>query len=245
MKKNIEDCMSEGDGKQGIIFIITMQGPDGTDKDRENMKSTFEELNFTIFLQPQSFANSEGIASLIKAARECKYPQHYEYIAVYYSGHGGRDENGTTHVTGSGVDDTYSEKLNINENIIAPLREVEKNLLFFFDCCQTTDSDASSSCSAYRGGSIPITKEKQKPNPGILVAYAASRDQKSFGTLKDGGRWTHCLCVNMKKEINLQEALTRTSDEVRKISAGTQVPVTTECTFEDVVQLKKGKFFFK
>ena len=42
MKQNIKNYMNEGDGKQGIIFIITMQGPDGTDKDRENMKSTFE-----------------------------------------------------------------------------------------------------------------------------------------------------------------------------------------------------------
>ena len=166
----------------------------------------------------------------MEAAAECTYPTRYEYIAFYFSGHGGRDQAGKLFVKGLQPNKSNPEVLHIEEFIIEPLKGLDKFIrLCFFDCCQTI------------GNGTPFHDEDDKkiqnpnPHPGILIAYSTSDGQKSFDDRTNGGIWTYLLCKNLREAQTLQEVLCKTFDDVAKIRKQFQEP-TTICS-DEVLQI--------
>ena len=219
----------------GIIFIVGIFGADGTEKDVQNVASTFEELNFAVYIERDP--TSAQIAALMKAAAECGYPDNYKYIAFYFAGHGGRDESGKLFIEGLQLDPrdpSNPEILHIEEFIIEPLKNLNQfSRLFFFDCCQT------------RGNGTPFRNsgkqaQNPKPHPGILIAYSSSQGEKSFGDRRNGGVWTYYLCKNILKNKKIGEVLEETFNNVIK-EKQFQKPMTI-CPDEMLnVVLKSGK----
>ena len=104
----------------------------GTKIDVRNITSTFEnKLNFISF--PKVNPTRAELDCLLQAAAEFdEYPESYEYIAFYYTGHGGMDDSGAF------VELKQEDKFYI-EHILSPFQLRVKNkcskCLFFFDCC--------------------------------------------------------------------------------------------------------------
>ena len=227
-KTKIMNRMSEPDFKkaQGIIFVIGIYGADGTAKDVENIERRFKKLKFCIYTERDPTAAE--IIILIKAAAKCDYPYRYRYVAFYYAGHGGSDEFGELFITpqqavnsNPGVEVLYIEKY-----IVEPLnclKDRDLTRLFFFDCCQSQGKATHTMYSPRDSGQVV---KKTKQHPGVLIAYATSDGQKSFGDQTNGGIWTYHLCKNLKKDLPLVTILAETYDEIVKKRESFQEPTT-------------------
>ena len=233
--KQITNRTNEPDfhGAQGIIFIVGIYGADGTAKDVENVETTFKQLNFATFLERDP--TSTQIASLINAAAACKYPDGYKYIAFYFAGHGEREEStGKLFINGLQLNKAKPEILYIEEFIVDPLQRLKgPKKLLFFDCCQTLGSD-----TAYHGDNTLV--KNPKPLPNVLLAFSASKGQKSFGDKTKGGIWTYYLCKNLKKKRSITAILNKTSKDVRLLRKEFQEPQTFCLPEFDEVILQRG-----
>lgn len=233
-KRQIEAQLKEPkfEGAQGIIFIVGVYGADGTAVDVDNVEETFKKLNFTVFVEQDPPA--EEIACLIQAAAEVTYPaDKYQYVAFYFAGHGGSDQFGNNYIVGLQADGSRMEFLRI-EDIITPLKclqEKKVSRLFFFDCCQsegqgTAFGDTSRDASSIIALCDPLPrKQKPKPYPGELVAYATNKGGKSWGDKDKGGIWTYHLCKNLRESNeDIVSIITTTTDDVIKIQGSFQCP---------------------
>ena len=220
VKSKIQACYHEDDFKtaQGIIFVVGVEGADGTTRDVANVERTFKQLNFAVYdvINP----TAEELATLMKAAGDLDYPLCYKYVAFYFAGHGGIDKDGKQFIVGLQTEDSQKTKvMHIDEYIINPLKPLHdknKSRLFFFDCCQ----------SEGEGVEFFIGSSRAKPPPGQLVAFASNIGQKSWGDKKDGGIWTRHLCENLRKfNESITDILAQTYDDVVKIQHNFQQPL--------------------
>ena len=180
------------------------------------MRTTFEKLQYAVFivLDPTS-DNILTISDFM--AKKYSYLRNIETIVVYYAGHGGSvDGNGYI----IGVDD---KKVDINEGIVSLFQPMhtntiaDRNLLFFFDCCLSSD-DPQNECQKPQSGQ---TKEQvfvpaYLPRKGkYLIAYATSVGEKSKGHFVKGGIWTSALFDNIKNyDLPITALLDKTWQDV-------------------------------
>ncbi len=204
---------------QGIIFIVGMYGAAGTDVDVKKVQSTFEhpDINFAT-LYTQSPTSAE-LSALIAAASKYEYPSFsYNFIAFYFSGHGGTDKDGNPFVQ------TLSEgRVFIEPSIIEPLKSIEKIRLFFFDCCLSQPTTGARNATSSVTSSAPPIIKRNRPQ-GEVVAYAVSKGQKAYGDQKEGGEWTRRLCDNILIPDPIVTVLAKTNDDMQK--SGNQRPQT-------------------
>ena len=221
----IHDCVKHYNDKkpQGIMFIVGMYGAPGTDVDVKTVQSTFEHTNINFAILPIQSPTSAQISALIAAASNYGYPFWYKFVAFYFCGHGGIDNNRNPFVQ------TLSEgRVLIEPSIIEPLKSIEKIRLFFFDCCLSQPSPTAGTRSVDTARSDDTSSAppiiKRNCTQGEVVAYAVSKGQKAYGDQKEGGYWTQRLCVNIKVPDPIVTVLAKTNREVQK--AGGQTPLT-------------------
>ena len=183
-----------------VIFAnVSKSGPTGIDIDVKTVTTTFEKLQYAVFivLDPTS---DDILAVSEFMAKDYPYDRKIETIVIYYAGHGGSvDGNGYI----IGVD---NEKVDINEGIVSLFQPMhtktiaDRNLLFFFDCCLSSDDPQNEHQQPQSGQ----TKEQvfvpsYLPCKGkYLIAYATSVGEKSTGNFVKGGIWTSALFDNIK-----------------------------------------------
>ncbi len=223
---------------QGIIFVVGIFGADGTAKDMENVKSTFEKLEFAVYALKDPTSNQ--IVELVEAAAQCNLSR-YKFVAFYFAGHGGRDESGHAFVKGFEGANSQADTKNvlIEESIVVPFKSsLSRNVirLFFFDCCQTQTSSGN-----FRSGSDTTPNITPQSSPNQVIAYATSVDQKSFGDRKKGGIWTYHLCQNLMTKQSLVNILAKTNDDVKKVRDTFQLPMTVSSVGE--VSLNRGESY--
>ena len=224
----------------GIAFVVGISGPQGVELDTLNMSSTFQELNFAVFMQ-NDLTYTE-LVSLVAVVTKKTYPLNYKCIVFYFAGHGGVDDNGYSYVLPLQVEETQeAEKMYIEKGIVSHFwTETTPELkyrsrIFLFDCCLSTQST--------RADPQKPTKKPKKFNlearGSCLIAYATSRKYKSEGDDVRGGLWTHYLHQNLKLDLPISTILDRTHNDVIKDCRGTdniQEPHYESCI---------GEFFLK
>ncbi len=245
----IDACVQHHNNKkpQGIIFIVGMYGAAGTDVDVDKVQSTFKHPNINFATFTTQDPTSAQLSALIAAASKHEYPFCYKFIAFYFSGHGGTDKDGNPFVQ------TLSKgQVFIEQSIVEPLRNIERILLVFFDCClsqPTTDArnfrGVGTAGCVTTSSARPIIK-RNRPQ-GEVVAYAVSKGQKAYGDPKKGGEWTRRLCANILRPDPIVMVLATTNREVQE--AGGQKPLTTSNVDDTVIicsklQLNKSRMFY-
>ena len=222
---------------QGIIFVIGIFGAEGTEKDVDNIVTTFEGLNFAVFVERDP--TSEQIACLMRVVAECQYPHQYKYIAFYFAGHGGQDSSKKRYIKGVQLNESNSTILHIEEYIVNPLNSLKHcHRLFFFDCCQSSDND-----TPYHPHSNDNDNRDPKVQPKVLIAFSTSPGLTSGGERKNGGLWTHNLCHNLKRNLPITDVLDIAREDVKREREGYQLPMTL-CSndFKEIVLLKEQQF---
>ena len=220
MKQKLRNRYKRNRKAQGIVFVIGIYGPAGTDVDVKNISSTFEDLNFAVM--DQTDLTCAEIACLAMAAASEKFVD-YKYIAFYFAGHGGIDEYKRSFILPMKTDG--KERLFIEENVLSYFKDVNKGCLFFFDCCLSSSSSESTQDSQ----PSPIKGFKLRAPIKCLVAYATSTDHKSQGTKDGGGVWTRNLCERLKEELSISDILDQTHDAVYEKLEGEQPPHYESC----------------
>ena len=211
---------------QGIIFVVDMLfvgksgNPGGTDIDAANVSTTFsKELNFAVYSGED--LDCAELACLVQAAAEFdKYPLNYDFIAFYYTGHGGIDASSREFVLPLQLEgDDGLNVLYIEDDILSPFRSnslgfcshKDRKCLFFFDCCLDNKPALS-----IHGTPLQNKDFNLKNPPACLVAYATSVNHESKGNEINGGLWTCHLCQNLRSTDPLSTILERTIDDVVK-----------------------------
>ena len=132
-RDKIKAIMKAAGNRQGIIFIVGMSDATGADVDIRNMDDTFCKLNFAVFTEKNP--NTSEMKALAKAIGTINFPKKifYNYIAFYYTGHGGIDDNGKTFFKSLQADTASKEYVYLENDIMSPitLGQKEKCLLFF------------------------------------------------------------------------------------------------------------------
>ena len=234
----IDACVKHYNDKkpQGIMFIVGMYGAPGTDVDVKTVQTTFEhpDINFAILFTQDP--TSAQLSALIAAASEYGYPFCYKFVAFYFCGHGGIDNNRNPFVQ------TLSEgRVFIEPSIIEPLRSIQKIRLFFFDCCLSQPSPTAGARSVDTARSDDTSNAppiiKSNCTQGEVVAYSVSKGQKAYGEQDEGGEWTRRLCVNILKPDPIVIVLAKTNREVQE--AGGQTPLTVSNVDDTVIICSK------
>ena len=220
MKRKLKNLFKENQDAQGIVFVIGIYGPAGTDVDVENVSTTFHALNFAVWRERD--LTCADIACLAKAAASENF-FGYKYIAFYFAGHGGIDEYKRSFILP--LKEDGEERLFIEENILSYFKDVNKGCLFFFDCCLSSSSSESTQDSQLS----PTKGFKLRAPIKCLVAYATSTDHKSQGSKGGGGVWTRNLCERLKEEVSISDILDQTHDAVCKERKGEQPPHYESC----------------
>ena len=185
---------------QGIIFVIGLFGPAGTDVDVERMSSIFhDDLTFAVYRE--KVLTCADLACLVKAAAEYdEYPKSYRFIAFYYAGRGGIDSVSEyllpMHLRRGDV-------LYIDDHILSPFtigNRGDRKVLCFIDCCLSIRGDQKKEFNL------------MAPRNG-LVAYVTS---KLGGDKIYGGLWTRYLCKHLTRAESLSTILDDASDDFMK-----------------------------
>ena len=216
---------------QGIIFTIGMFGPGGTTLDVDKIQSTFKRLNFSVFLYPNP--NCIKINNLVRATAEMKYPDTYRFIAFYYTGHGGRNEQGSyiVPVQPTGSVDGF---VNIEKCIVEPLQHLKLVRLFVFDCCLKPGIGAST--FDYHNN---VQENKMKRHPSEAMVFATYKGQAAVGDTSNGGLLIHTLCEKLLEEKPLVTTLAETADIVANKRGEDQRPMIT-FTLNSSITIMKG-----
>ena len=234
----IHDCVKHHEHKKprGIMFIVGMYGAPGTDVDVKIVQTTFEHTNINFAILPIQSPTSARLSALIAAASNYGYPFRYKFVAFYFCGHGGIDNNGNPFVQ------TLSEgRVFIEPSIIEPLKSIKKIRLFFFDCCLSQPSPTAGTRSVDTARSDDTSNAppiiKRNCTQGEVIAYAVSKGQKAYGERDEGGEWTRRLCVNILKPDPIVTVLAKTNGEVNK--ANGQTPLTVSNVDNTVIICSK------
>ena len=195
-----------------ILGIVNKYGPQGTDRDVELIKTTFENLKFGVYVVKDP--DIDKIAAVIQVASTTIYPTSYKFVAMYYAGHGG-SEDGKGYLIPCGDNDP---RFYIDEGIVFPFQPSQaphlsdRYRLFFFDCCLKTSSEE---------GKVPVMQKSDPKQPSFLpprgqcvVAYATSLEAVSSGDYITGGIWTKALCNNLRYDVPISTILDMTWNDV-------------------------------
>ena len=195
-KNKIRGQCQEIPNAQGIIFVLGLFGPAGTDVDVEHISSIFrDDLNFAVYRE--KVLTCADLACLVKAAAEYdEYPKSYRFIAFYYAGHGGIDSVSEylLPMYSRGGDDT--DLLYIDDHILFPFtfgNRGDRKVLCFIDCCVAKDEVTRA---------IPKNNFNLRPPQKGLVAYVISIGHKIYG-----GLWTRYLCKHLTRVESLSTIL--------------------------------------
>ena len=193
-------------GKSGFVLIVTndyepvdLRTLNGTHKDGQLMKETFEQLNFIIDWKRN--VNKGELGKMIYEASHCKPSQEvlasYKCIAFVFSGHGG--ENGKVHMQDG-------QQVDIGQEIIGPflpqnckhLAKIPK--LFFIDACRGRNK--MEAVLVPRGsestkGAVDTLATYIPANGNILVGYSTLDSHESFEESKTGGKWMSLLAKHI------------------------------------------------
>lgn len=206
MQDKIMNAFKEADNQfQGIAFIIGGDAGGATD-DVINMTNLFrKDLKFATYSAESS--SKADMVNLISAAAKFEYPLFCEYIAFYYSGHGGI-ENDKPFLLPKFAN---QDKVFIEDNILQLFKSRDDNVLlkggnkrkclFFFDCCLSLDEvNETTSISDRIQHFVNI-------GPNNVVAYATGIGSGAQGERHEGGEWTKHLSKCLKEEKSLHDAL--------------------------------------
>ena len=179
---------------QGIIFVIGLFGPAGTDVDVGHMSSIFhDDLNFAVYRE--EVLTCTDLACLVKAAAEYdEYPKSYRFIAFYYAGYGGIDKSGRKYLLPMYLRGDDSDLLYIEDYMLSPFtfgNQGDRKVLCFIDCCLSTMVGQKEELNL------------EAPRNG-LVAYVTL---KLRGDKIYGGLWTHYLCRHLTRAESLSTIL--------------------------------------
>ena len=236
MKRRLRNLYKENQEAQGIIFVIGIYGPAGTNVDVENISSTFNGLEFAVWRERD--LTCADIACLAKVAASEKFP-NYKYIAFYFAGHGGIDEHERSFILPMKEKDG-EERFFVEENMLSNFKNVNKRYLFFFDCCLSSSSTVTIESTQVTQSLPPKKVFKLRAPVKCLVAYATSTGYKSQGDKISGGLWTRTLCEKLKEQLSLSDILDHTHDIVYNKVEGKQPPHYESCV--GAVYLKGNRF---
>ena len=262
----IHDCVKHYSNKkpQGIMFIVGMYGAPGTDVDVKTVQSTFEHPDINFAILPIQSPTSARLSAMIAAASKYGYPSRYKFVAFYFSGHGGIDNNGNPFVQ------TLSEgRVFIEPSIIEPLKSIEKIRLIFFDCCLSQPSptafarsvlDTARSDDTVRSvdtarsddtvRSVDTVKSDdtarsvdtvRSEDTAIIICNRPQGEVVAYAVSKSQkafGEWTRRLCVNIKVPDPIVMVLAKTNGEVQE--AGGQTPLTVY-NIDSTVIISRGE----
>ena len=214
----------------------------GVYKDLETVRETFRNiLKFAV----HRVENPDGqfLANFIKAAATFPYVNYPGYqksklkVAFYFAGHGGIDEHKRPFYLPQQLNKSKEDEKDvilIRETILSHFHRVgsEESFLFFFDCCLSAlkDNKENQPSDMKNDESLAGDESFHLEAPlRCVIAYATSVGLVSTGNTKVGGRWTSCLCKNIKEQVELGEVLALTHKDVMEISENTQPPQYHSC----------------
>ena len=226
LTKSFEQSLKGRDGLNGIAIVLAVvdsSAPAGTTVDINNVKSTFEKLNFGVWVVRDPTAKQLAAVVHIATNHHYMYSTWCHCIMFYFAGHGG-SFNGKEYVIPVRDDGDPNPMYYIDEGIVYPFQPNNAPLLgsrfriFFFDCCLTqTKSTATEPVSSKPLHSKPPSS--LPPRGQCLIAYATSLHYVSGGSYSTGGIWTKHLCNNINEyadNLPLTTILDITYDDVVK-----------------------------
>ena len=200
----------------GIAVILGVVddhlGPNCTDNDIDNIKATFENLKFGVWMIKNPTAKEIAAVVHIATTHSYMYEKRCECIVFYFVGHGGSFNGKSYVVPVQGGSADPDPKYYIDEGIIIPFQSNQPGKmfsLFFFDCCPKQSNLQPFSSGPFNSPSFLL------PNGQCLVAYATSLHYPS--NYSEGGIWTKHLCANINKyDLPLSTVLDITYDDIFK-----------------------------
>ena len=207
-----------------IIFgVVNKMGPQGTDLDIKNIKTTFDGLNFATWViknpTPTIMKKSVKIVS-----EYLYFSIKLKWLVFYYAGHGGSiDKKGYFVLP---CDNDKHENFSIDEVInqfqpINPNCHLEdRKRLFLFDCCLKEDTAKTLPTTT----PLPFNPHLpcyQPPNDYTIVVHATYYGGVAQGDYSNGGAWTIKLCDNIKefaKTKTVNEILSKTRNDVKDMT---------------------------
>ena len=210
--------MTHSDERVGLAVIFDVNDQKtGTRFSVKKVEKTFRDLNYAIWVVTNTTPSKmKNAAKIISKYRH--YSIKYEWIVVYYCGHGGisKDNN-------KGFFWFHDQKEPIPfENVTEPLQPgyegnnlANRKRLFLFDCCLTE-------CPEHvKTDPIPTNRDDLPSfipsHDYTTIAYATYLRDPALAIPSEGGIWTGVLCNNIKKYASLKkvnEILELTRNEV-------------------------------
>ena len=201
--------MQHDDKRVGLVVImgvVNKHGPQGTDRDIERVKKTFEDLNFATWVikDPTPDVTREAV----KIVTQYDFPIGFRGVVVYYAGHGGSYNDKGYFFLPCGGDKHYkflvdSELIELFQPKNKECRLANRFRLFLFDCCLKEDNKLEEAPTAQTVITTnPLLPTYQPGDDYTVVAHAAYMREPSKGNFSEGGIWTICLCNNIEKDAN-------------------------------------------
>lgn len=210
-------------GKNGLMIILAMTtntAVQGSVKDIERVTRTFESYNFAIW-KVENPTKDRIPAVMEVAATYSDYPKSLDKLFVYFTGHGGSNEEGHKYIVPDGEAGIRSY---IKEDIIMffeppPVSTLGPNVarVYLFDSClsksKRPESNKSSDIKDATFGDV------RQP---LIIAHATSMEEKSTGDFAEGGTWTDNLCNYIMEHPSLPFTyiLDKVWDQVREATEG-------------------------
>ena len=205
---------------QGILFAVWQANSEHV----ENIKSTFEDLNFVVHSEP--FCSSLELVSLIIAASESEYPMNFKYISFYFSGHGGANDLGKP-VIEQLTNEHELEILNIEKYLMQPLRNLNLTRFFLFDCSLFSPSSISNI------DALENMKSTLDIRSDEILAFAINVHPGCCG------QWTHFFCAHLKKRNPILKIFDQTAEQYMEKTKNSKHPICVH-NLKRTVILQKG-----
>ena len=169
------------------------------------MSNAFKNLKFAVCDYSKYQLKKAEVKKIINAASTYEYPDSFQYICFYYTGHGGCC-NGDPFIS-----DKNNDRVFVMKEIVSPFySENAQHLgqrirLFFLDCCLSKP--------------YALKKSRSEESPLLLSArgnslIAFSTAMKSDSKLNcNGSYWTHFLSKNLTSDKPLSTILDVTHEE--------------------------------
>lgn len=211
-------------GKNGLMIILAMTtktAVQGSVKDIERVTRTFENYNFVIW-KVENPTKDRIPAVMEVAATYCDYPKSLNKLFVYFTGHGGSNEEGHKYIVPDGEEGKPVMRSYIKEDIIMffeppPVSTLGPNVarVYLFDSCLSKKTEANKSTNVKDAAFGDVRQP-------LIIAHATSMEEKSTGDFAEGGTWTDNLCNYIMEHPSLPFTyiLDKVWDQVREATEG-------------------------